>query len=119
MHGQGIGKAVAVIQHRPVTGALAVSTVGIEGDIGNMGRVLRNDHAALEQVGIQRQDGVVARSSEQNDPGLKRGGGAVVGSGAASINSLKRRLSVSLFMTATSAEVSMIIRPEDPIRHNQ
>ena len=79
MLGQGVGETIAIIQGRSMTGAFAMPPAGIEGDVGDTRRDLHDDHATLEQEGIQRRDCVVTGSSKQNDPSLEQAGGADVG----------------------------------------
>ena len=120
MLGKGIGKTAALIQGRPMTtGALAVFPVGFEGDVGNTGRNLRDMRAAFEQEDVQGQNSVFTGSSEMNDPGLQQVVGTDLGGGRRFDQLTKQRLAVPLFMPAASAEVSMIIRPEDLIRRNR
>ena len=77
--GQGIREAVAIVQGRFMTASLAVPPVGIEGDFGDMRRILQDGPAALEKAGIQRRDFAVAESSKQNHPGLKQAGSTDIG----------------------------------------
>ena len=117
--GQGVSKAVAIVQGRSMTAPLAVSPPGIEGDIDYTLRILHDNHAAVEKEGIQRKDYPVAESSKQNHPGLNQAGSADIGVVSASTRSLKRRRSGSLSMMAMSADVSTAIRPEALVRHNR
>ena len=119
MRGQGVGKAVAIVQACSMTADLTVPPVGIEGDIGDTERDLHDDHDALEKEGIQRQDCAVAGSGKQNHPGLEQGGDTDIDGGTALINSLKRRRSGLLCMMAMSVDVSTTIRPEGLVRHNR
>lgn len=50
MLGQGVRKAVAIVQGRSMPADLTVPPVGIEGDVGDTRRDLHDDHAALEKV---------------------------------------------------------------------
>ena len=79
MLGQGVRKAVAIVQSRSMTADLPVSPVGIEGEVSDMRRDLHDDHAAFEKEGIQRQDCAVAGSGKQNHPGLEQAGGTDIG----------------------------------------